>query len=271
MNDIREKTPDKPIFYLDETWLNQNHTRSYIWQDSHIDGGLKIPTGKEARLILVHIGLAKTGFIPQCKLLYKNTKSTSSDYHSEINSDIFRDWFLKMLNMLKEPSVIVMDNASYHSIELNKALTTNSKKEIVQNRSNEKKIPFLPLETKVELLEKVKMNKKKECVYELDEEAYKIGHEVVRLPPYHCQYNPIEFIWVQVKSEVATKNTTFKIADVEKLTHEAIENVTVDNWKKCVEHAERVQKEDAEKELVREIRLEPVILTINPEDDDSSF
>jgi len=32
-----------------------------------------------------------------------------------------------------------------------------------------------------------------------------------------------------------------------------------------------VQKEDAEKELVREIRLQPVILTINPEDDVSSF
>ncbi|XP_050066341.1 uncharacterized protein LOC126555462 [Aphis gossypii] len=159
--------------------------------------------------------------------------------------------------MLEEPSIIVMDNASYHSTELNKAPTTNSKKEIIQNWLNEKKIPFLPLETKMELLEKVKINKKKERAYELDEEAYKAGHEVVRLPPYHC--------------EVATKNKTFKIADVEKLTHEAIENVTVENWKKCAEHAERIQKEDAEKKLVREIRLEPVILTINPEDDDSSF
>ena len=45
----------------------------------------------------------------------------------------------------------------------------------------------------------------------------------------------------------------------------------MENRKKCVEHAERVQKEDAEKELVREIRLEPVILTINPENDVSSF
>lgn len=64
MNDFREKTPDKPIFYLDETWLNQNHTRSHIWQDSHSDGGLKVRTGKRAIPIL-HIGSAKTGFIPQ--------------------------------------------------------------------------------------------------------------------------------------------------------------------------------------------------------------
>lgn len=106
-------------------------------------------------------------------------------------------------------------------------------------------------------------------MYELDEEAYKAGHEVVRLPTYHCQYNPIELIWAQIKNEVASKNKTFKIADVEKLTHEAIENVTLQNCKSYVEHAEKIQKEDAEKELVREIHLEPIILTINPEDSDS--
>lgn len=269
MNGIREKTPNKPIFYLDKTWINQNYTRSHIRQNSNNDRGLKIPTGIGSRLILLHIGSAKTGFIPQCKLLYKITMRTSSDYYSEKNNDIFRDWFLKVINMLEEPSIIVMDKASYHSIELYKAPTTHSKKEIIQNWLTEKQIPFSPLATKVELLEKVKRNKKKERVYELDKEVNKAGHEVVCLPPYHCQYNPIELIWEQVKNEVAYKNITFKIADVEKLTHEAIENVTLDNWKKCVQHSERIQKKDADNELAREILLEPVILTINPED--SSF
>lgn len=124
------------------------------------------------------------------------------------------------------------------------------------------------METNVELLEKVKRNKKKERVFELDEEAYKAGHEVVRLPPYHCQYNLIELIWTLIKNEVASK--TFKIADVEKVTHVAIENVTLQNWKSCTEHAEKIQKKDAEKELVREFRLEPIIITINPEDSDCS-
>lgn len=64
-------------------------------------------------------------------------------------------------------------------------------------------------------------------MYELDEKAYKAGHELVRLPSYHCQYNSIELIWAQVKNEVVSKKKTFKIANVEKLTHEAIENVTL--------------------------------------------
>jgi len=55
-----------------------------------------------------------------------------------------------------------------------------------------------------------------------------MGHEVIRLPPYHCQYNPIELIWAQVKGEIANKNNSFRIA--ENLANIAIENVTVDNW-----------------------------------------
>ncbi|CAH4037998.1 unnamed protein product [Pieris brassicae] len=31
--------------------------------------------------------------------------------------------------------------------------------------------------------------------------AYGRGHEVITLPPYHCQYNSIELIWAQVKEK----------------------------------------------------------------------
>jgi hypothetical protein len=111
--------------------------------------------------------------------------------------------------------------------------------------------------------------------YELDELALKMGLEVVRLPPYHCQYNPIEMIWAQVKRQVATKNTTFKIADVEKLMHEAIDSVTKENWINCVRHTDKIQEKDYQEEMHSEVILEPIILTILPgesstdEDDDN--
>ena len=50
----------------------------------------------------------------------------------------------------------------------------------------------------------------------------------------------------------------------------AIENVTVDNWKRCVDHCERLQNEDYIKEGFRDQILEPIILTINPEDSSES-
>jgi len=81
-------------------------------------------------------------------------------------------------------------------------------------------------------------------------------------------------IWAQVKRQVATKNTTFKIADVEKLMHEAIDSVTKEDWINCVRNTEKIQEEDYKKEIHREVILEPIILTILPgesstdEDDD---
>lgn len=35
-----------------------------------------------------------------------------------------------------------------------------------------------------------------------------MGHVVIGLPPYHCQYNSVELIYVQFKGEVA-KNMFF--------------------------------------------------------------
>jgi transposase len=175
-----------------------------------------------------------------------------------------------MLQLLDEPCVIVMDNAPYHSVLVENVPKSNTKKSDVQKWLSEKGIDFSPTETLVELREKVKMAKPREKRYQLDELAYQMGHEVIRLPPYSCQYNPIELIWAQVKGEVATKNTTFKIADVEKLMHEAIDAVTTENWEKCVRHAEQLQNKDFEKKGFRDCILEPIILTIDPNDSDCS-
>jgi transposase len=41
--------------------------------------------------------------------------------------------------------------------------------------------------------------------YELDQVANERGHQVIRLPPYHCHFNPIELVWAQVKREVAKR------------------------------------------------------------------
>ncbi|KAG8240398.1 hypothetical protein J437_LFUL002541 [Ladona fulva] len=65
-------------------------------------------------------------------------------------------------------------------------------------------------QTSVELLALVEMRKPSsaDC------------HGVARLPPYHCQCNPIELIYVKVKRFVADRNSTFKLSDMETLTHE---------------------------------------------------
>ncbi|XP_060882122.1 uncharacterized protein LOC132953799 [Metopolophium dirhodum] len=268
MYTLRVNNDTRPIVYLDETWVNQNHSRTIAWQNETNSIGLKIPTGKGGRLIVVHAGCSKYGFIQNSKLVFRSNTGNSTDYHNQMNSDVFKSWFITMLNNLEEPSIIVMDNASYHSTLVDNFPKCNARKSDVQDWLTKKNITFSPLETLAELKQRVKLLIPIEKKYELDELALKMGHEVIRLPPYHCQYNPIELIWAQVKNKVATKNNTFKMVDIEKLTHEALDSITQNDWEKCVKHAESIQDKDYDKEILRDSLLEPIILTILPDDSD---
>jgi hypothetical protein len=52
-----------------------------------------------------------------------------------------------------------------------------------------------------------------------------------------------------VKREVAKKNKTFKISDVERLVNEELDKVTQADWTFCVYHAVKLQEDDYAKEL----------------------
>ena len=53
------------------------------------------------------------GFVDGGLLVFKGTKTT--DCHEEMNAKVFEEWFQKVLQLLPDNAVIVMDNASYHS------------------------------------------------------------------------------------------------------------------------------------------------------------
>ena len=74
------------------------------------------------------------------------------------------------------------------------------------------------------------------------------GHTVIRLPPYHCTYNPIELIWAQIKNYVAKRNCHFRMDSVMMLLHEAINEVTPDNWRKAVEHTDKLRMNDSKED-----------------------
>lgn len=185
------------VVYLDETWLNANHSVSKTWTDDTEKSCTKAPEGKGQRLIICHAGTAK-GFVPNCLWAFKSVKTT--DYHEEMNFENFKKWFTKLLDNLNEPHYILMDNAPYHSVQINKAPTANNNKgeiiEWLQNNGVAANTQMLKKEL-VRLLNLHKQQTKKK--YFLDEMAKSKGHTVIRLPPYHCQYNAIEMIWAQIK------------------------------------------------------------------------
>jgi hypothetical protein len=92
---------------------------------------------------------------------------------------------------------------------------------INQNYLSKHNIPFQPLETKKQLYEKIKF-KKLLSVFKTDEIANLHGHEVLRTPVRHCELNPIELIWAQVKgfvSEIIRKRTVFSANKFTEVKH----------------------------------------------------
>ena len=64
--------------------------------------------------------------------------------------------------------------------------------------------------------------------YLTDVFANQHSHDVLRLPFGHCELNPIELVWAQVKGYVAPHNKDFTMAGIEQLAREGITQVTAE-------------------------------------------
>ncbi|VDI63172.1 Hypothetical predicted protein [Mytilus galloprovincialis] len=194
------------IVYLDETKLNNNHVVKGDWLDfpstsmsvfePHCKGThRKVPSGMCTRLIILDVGSSQQGLIPGCGLIFES-KSNSSDSHDEMNKEHFTEWFRDtLLPKLPPRSVIVMENAPYHSHldPDSKVPNTNSNKSEISAWLEKSNVQYDKKMKKTELLDLVKQ-KKPQPRYLIDDLASANGHEILRTPPYHCELNPIELV-----------------------------------------------------------------------------
>jgi hypothetical protein len=87
-----------------------------------------------------------------------------------MNADSFKDWFIKrFLNYLEEESIIIMDNARYHSTITDKVPNTGSCKKYIQEWLQKNCAEYDPTETIPELLLCVAPCKSLEKENELDQ------------------------------------------------------------------------------------------------------
>ncbi|XP_060871648.1 uncharacterized protein LOC132945867 [Metopolophium dirhodum] len=159
-----------------------------------------------------------------------------------MNGDNFYEWFNKILSLLNENAVIVMDNASYHSVKKDPFPLISSKKADIISWLENKGEVVDHTKIKSQLLERAQVLKPQYEQYVIDDLAKAANKTVVRLPPYHYELNPIELAWSSVKNYVRMNNTTYKLQDVRKLLEEGVERVTPDMWKNFVAHV--IKEED---------------------------
>lgn len=272
------RSEGRPIYFQDETWLNEGHVKSRVWTDSEIKSkkdaflkglstGLKNPSGKGKRLIISHIG-NEEGFLKNGELIFES--KSSGDYHQEMNGDVFLNYFKRILPLTKDNSVIVLDNAPYHSVKCEKLPTASWNKTQLIDWLAEKGIATDFTMLKKELLKIAKEERKKYDKYLVDEMAKQHNRTLLRLPPYHCELNPIELIWSQVKGYVASHNTTFKLADLKPLTDEALKRVTEKEWKACIAHSMKEEEKLWKLDDIMENMEEPAPFVIHVGNDSDS-
>lgn len=254
-----KRAAGKQIVYLDETYVHKNYKPKKSWQGPSTSGAVEsISSGK--RYIIVHAGHVN-GFVPNALLVF-STKSKLADYHHDMNSLNFNKWLTqKLIPNLNKPSVIVMDNASYHTVRKNKAPTTANLKSEIKEWLNSNNIYFEEYHSKAELLCLVNKHKP-DPVYEADELLSINGHEVLRLPPYHCELNPIELIWSLAKRKVAKKNINLSAADTEKLISACFASITAEDWKKMTDHVVNIENKYKERDHITESELERFMIHV---------
>lgn len=256
----------KEIVYLDETYVHQNYKSKKSWQGPSTSGAVtNISSGK--RYIIVHAGSEK-GFVPNALLVF-STKSKNADYHHDMNSQNFNKWISeKLIPNLSEPSVIVMDNASYHCVQINKGPTTNTRKAEIQAWLSSNGISYEDYLSREELLVLAKENKQAP-VYQVDELLKRHGHEVLRLPPYHCDLNAIELVWSLAKRKVASKNIGLSAEDMAKLIEESFNSITPEDWKKNTDHVIHVEEQYKKRDGIT-AEMEEFIIRVRDNDSDSN-
>lgn len=195
----------RPEVYLDESYINVNHSVEKTWYFTDDGPWVNKPSGKGPRLIIVN-AVTKNGWVPNAKLVFQAKQSTG-DYHGQMDYRNFSKWFKEqLLPNIPAQSLIFMDNAKYHNLYIEDAFPTSKtlKAELQEwlklHHPSEYNDDMLKPE-----LKNICKNICPKPKYILDVIAQKAGHTIIRTPQYHPELQPIELCWGVVKNYCAKK------------------------------------------------------------------
>lgn len=230
----------RPEVYLDETFINKNHSNQFTWYFDEDGPDVNKPSGKGERLIIIN-AITKDGWVNNAKLVFEAKKKTG-DYHGQMDWDNFSRWFTEqLLPNIPERSIIIMDNASYHNAsEENSFPKSNSTKENLRKWLDDKGVPWGQDLLKAELYALCKSNEPKP-EYKIDKIAEAGGHSILRTPQYHPELQPIEMCWGIVKNYMA-KHCDFTLQKLRDNLPLAFSQVTSETCRKLI--AKIVTEED---------------------------
>ena len=192
----------RPEVYLDETYINKNHSSRFTWYLGEDGPRVNKPSGVGPRFIIVH-AITQDGWVPEAQLVFE-AKRRTGDYHGQMNWENFSRWLtVQLLPHVPPNALIILDNAGYHTVFVEQAFPTRTtSREEMRAWLNRTHIPWRDDMLKSELLELCRRFSPTP-EYQLDRIAAEHGHSILRTPPYHPELQPIETCWAIVKNYMA--------------------------------------------------------------------
>jgi len=259
----------RPIVYTDESYVDSSHSAPKAWTDGTTKG-LKKPISKGQRVVIVHAG-SEAGFIPNALLTFK-AGAKSGDYHDNMNYDNYEKWLrTQLLPNLPPNSVVVVDNASYHNKQWDLAPTSNSKKADMQGWLTEKGIQYEETLLKPQLYNLIRANKDRFKTFSIDRILAEQGHQVLRLPPYHPDLNPIEMAWSDIKQYVGSKNVKWSVAKCIELIQEKVLLMGAWDWGKLCQKVKDIEEQYVKSDHVVDLVTEEFIIRVDGDSSEDSL
>ena len=117
-------------------------------------------------------------------------------------------WFKKLLEKLKQPSLIIMDNASYHT-----CLPSTAPKNIHKMAKNDMRallekhgVPTDPSDLREDVMQRLREWRATSIPPAVVSAAREQGHEVLFTPPRMCELQPIERVFGIVKGRIGRRH-----------------------------------------------------------------
>lgn len=253
----------RSIVYTDESYVDSSHSTPKQWTDGS-SKGLKKPISKGQRAVIVHAG-SESGFIPNALLTFK-AGTKSGDYHDNMNYENYELWLKsQLIPNLPPNSVVVVDNASYHNKQYDRAPTSNAKKADMQAWLTEKGIMYDTAYLKPQLYNLIKANKERFKTFSIDQILAEHNHQILRLPPYHPDLNPIEMAWSTIKQYVASKNVTWNLNKCIELIKEKVAKMGEQEWTILCQKVKNIEEEYAKSDHVVDMMTEQFIIYVDEE------
>ncbi|RCN46587.1 hypothetical protein ANCCAN_07447 [Ancylostoma caninum] len=213
------------LIYIDETWIFDKMSKKRGWNDNSIPRFApasvlqKYSCGKTAgknkgRRATVISALGRDGVVPNCtKIVVSGTGGIEEDHHGDMDHHMFERWLRDSIpHMIRFAEgrrvTVIMDNAPYHTRQLEKIPTRSSTKARITNFLQSRGIDVAVESSKADLIAELdhyvesrggigRVRK-----YAVEEICDEFGVRMIRLPPFHPFFNPIELCWSQLKAHL---------------------------------------------------------------------